>query len=185
MSVILTMEKSDEEQLFSAMKSGASACLTKDTDPEYLLDIIRVIVQGSQPIIEDLLMPELASRALAEFEDLATLSEQVENLLASLAPKENEILGSIAAGNGIEQVAAKLDINEETVRRNLRSILNKLVANDQARSLIEAAQRSLPSIIRGAAKMGGPSVEYVTKEEFNDFKDSLMERLKSFIGELA
>ena len=33
-SVILTMDKSDEEQLFAAMKSGASACLTKDTDPE-------------------------------------------------------------------------------------------------------------------------------------------------------
>ncbi len=185
MSVILTMDKGDEEELFSAMKSGVSACLTKDTDPEYLLDIIRVVSQGSQPIIEALLIPGLASRALIEFEDLATLSEQLENLLASLAPKENEILGSIAAGNGIDQVAAKLDINEETVRRNLRSILNKLVANDQARSLIEAAQRSLPSIIRGAAKMGGPSVEYVTKEEFNEFKDTLMERLKSFIGELA
>ena len=184
-SVILTIDKSDEEPLFSAMMSGASACLTKDTDPEYLLDIIRVVAQGSQPIIEALLIPGLASRALVEFEDLATLSEQLENLLASLAPKENEILGSIAAGNGIDQVAAKLDINEETVRRNLRSILNKLVANDQARSLIEAAQRSLPSIIRGAAKTGGPSAEYVTKEEFNEFKDSLMERLKSFIGELA
>jgi DNA-binding NarL/FixJ family response regulator len=184
-SVILIMDKSDEAQLFSAMKSGASACLTKDSDPEYLLDVIRVVAQGSQPIIEDLLIPGLASRALVEFEDLATLSEQLDNLLASLTPRESEILGSLAAGNGIEQVATKLDINEETVRRNLRLILNKLVANDQARALIEAAQRSLPSIISGAVKMGAPPTEYVTKEEFNEFKDSLMERLKAFIGELA
>ena len=184
-SVILTMDKSDEEQLFAAMKSGASACLTKDTDPEYLLDIIRVVAQGSQPMIEDLLIPGLASRSLIEFEDLATLSEQLDNLLASLAPKETEILNSIAAGNSIEQVAAKLDMNEDAIRRNLRLILSKLVANDQARALIEAAQRSLPSIIRGAVKIGGPSVEYVTKEEFNEFKDTLMERLKSFIGELT
>jgi len=183
--VILTIDKSDEEQLFLAMKSGASACLTKDIDPEYLLDIIRVVAQGSHPIIEALLTPGLASKALIEFEDLATLSEQLDNLLASLVPKETEILGSIAAGNGIEQIAASLDVNEETVRRNLRLILNKLVANDQARALIEAAQRSLPSIMRGAVKIGGPSVEYVTKGEFNEFKDSLMERLKSFIGELA
>ena len=184
-SVILTMDKSDEEQLFLAMKSGTSAYLTKDTDPEYLLDIIRVVAQGSHPIIEALLLPGLASRALIEFEDLVTLSEQLDNLLARLAPKETEILGSIAAGNGIEQVAANLNINEETIRRNLRLILNKLVANDQSRVLIEAAQRSLPSIMRGSVKMGGPSVEYVTKVEFNEFKDSLMERLKSFIGELA
>jgi DNA-binding NarL/FixJ family response regulator len=184
-SVILTIDKSDEEQLFSAMMSGASACLTKDTDPEYLLDIIRVIAQGSQPIIEALLIPGLASRALVEFEDLAALNEQLDNLLASLSPKETEILESIAAGNGIEQVASKLDINEETIRRNLRLILNKLVANDQARAIVEAAQRSLPSLIRGANKKGKPAGEYVTKEEFNAFKDSLTERLKAFIGELA
>jgi len=184
-SVILTMEKTEEEQLFAAMKSGASACLTKDSDPEYLLDIIRVVAQGSHPIIEALLIPGLASKALTEFENLATLSQQLDNLLASLTPREFEILRSIAAGKEIEQVAAELDINEENIRRNLRLILNKLVANDQSRALIEAAQRSLPSIIGGAARIGGTSAEYVTKEEFNEFKDNLMERLKSFIGELT
>jgi len=184
-SVILTIDKDDEEQLFSAMKSGASACLTKDTDPEYLLDMIRVITQGSQPMLEALLIPGLASRVLAEFEDLATLNERLDNLLASLTPKETEILNAIAAGNGMEQVTAKLDINEETARRNLRSILNKLVSNDQARAVIEVAQRSLPSIIPGATRLGGPSEEYVTKEEFNEFKDALIKRFSSFIGELS
>ena len=184
-SVILIMDTKDEEQLFAAMKSGASACLTKDTDPEYLLDIIRVVTQGSQPILEELLKPGLASRALTEFKDLATLSDQLDNLLPILTPKETEILGSIAAGNGVEEVAEELDINEETIRRNLRSILNKLIANDQARALIEAAQRSLPSIISGVVKTGRPAAEYVTKEEFNEFKETLMARLKSFIGELT
>ena len=184
-AVILITESNEEEQLFAALKSGASVCLTKDTDPEFLLDIIRVIAQGSYPIIEDLLMPGLASRVLIEFEDIATLNEQLDNLLANLAPKETEILSSIAAGNGIDQVATRLDIKEETIRRNLRLILNKLVANDQARDVIEAAQRSLPSILRSAGKAAGTSTEYVTKAEFNEFKDNLMERLKSFIGEIA
>ncbi len=181
-SVILTMEKTEEEQLFAAMKSGASACLTKDSDPEYLLDIIRVVAQGSHPIIEALLIPGLASKALVEFEDLATLSQQLDNLLASLTPREFEILRSIAAGKEIEQVAAELDINEENIRRNLRLILNKLVSNDQSRALIEAAQRSLPSIIGGAARIGGTSAEYVTREEFTRFKESLLQRLKIFTG---
>ena len=39
-SVILVMDGHDEEQLFSAMKCGASACLTKDTDPEYLVSLL-------------------------------------------------------------------------------------------------------------------------------------------------
>lgn len=184
-SVILTVDKNDEEQLFSAIKSGASACLTKDIDPEHLLNTIRVVAQGGQPIIEALLMPTLASRALTEFKDLANLSEQLDNLLANLSPKESEILSSIAAGNGFVQLAAKLNINEESIRRNLRMILNKLVANEQARAVIEATQRSLPPIIRGVVKTGVASVEYLTKEEFDEFKESLMSRLKSFIGELT
>jgi len=184
-SVILTLDKKDEDNLFAAIKSGASACLTKDTDPEYLLDIIRVVAQGSQPIMEDLLLPELASMVLAEFEDMAALNEQIDNLLANLTPKETQVLTNIAAGNTIEQVAAKLDVNEETIRRNLRLVLNKLISNEQARAVIEVTQRSLPSIIGGPVKKGGKAAEYVTKAEFNEFKDSLMERLKSFIGELT
>jgi DNA-binding NarL/FixJ family response regulator len=184
-AVILVLEKSDDEQLFAAMKSGASACLDKDTDPEFLLDTIRVIAQGSQPIMEALLTSGLAAKALTEFEDLSTLSEQVDNMLARLAPKEAEILGSIAAGNSLEQVTAKLNLNEETVRRNLRMILSKLVANDQARAVIEATQRSLPSIIRATGKLGASATEYVTKAEFNEFKESLMARFKSLTGGLT
>lgn len=184
-SVILTLDKKEEEKIFAAIKSGASACITKDTDPEYLLDIIRVVAQGSYPIMEELLLPGLASMVITEFEDMAALNEQLDNLLASLAPKETQILTAIAAGSTIEQVAVKLDVNEETIRRNLRLVLNKLVSNEQARAVIEAAQRSLPSIIGGPVKKGGKAAEYVTKAEFNEFKDTLMERLKSFIGELA
>ncbi|OGO42502.1 MAG: hypothetical protein A2137_04720 [Chloroflexi bacterium RBG_16_58_8] len=184
-AVILTMEKKEADKLFIAIKSGASACLTKDADPEYLLDIIRVASQGNLPIIEELLLPGLATMVLSEFEDLAALNQQLDNLLANLTPREQQVLSSIAAGNNIEQVAAKLDINQETVRRHLRMVLNKLVANDQARAVIEAAQRSLPSIIRGPVGKDGKAAEYVTKAEFNEFKDNLMERLKSFIGELT
>ena len=62
-SVILTMEESDTGSLFfSALKSGASACLTKSTDPEDLVNIIREVAQGRQPISEAILRPEIASQ---------------------------------------------------------------------------------------------------------------------------
>jgi len=184
-SMILIMDRDDEEQLFAAMKSGASACLNKDIDPQYLLDLIRMVAQGSQPIMEALLTPGLAARVLIEFEDLATLTEQLNNVLARLSAKEAEIVSAIAAGSGVEQVSAKLNITEETIRRHLNLILNKLVTNDQTRAVIEAAQRSLPSLISSKIVAGKPGVEYVTRVEFNEFKDSLMHRLKSFIGEMA
>jgi DNA-binding NarL/FixJ family response regulator len=184
-AVILTMDKKEDEIVFEAMKSGASACLTKDSEPEQLLDIIRVVSQGSIPIVEELMAPGVAAMALAEFENLNALNEHMDNLLARLTQKETQVLGGLAASSSLEQVAAKLGINEDAVRRHLRLILNKLVTNDQAQMVIEAAQRSLPAIIRPPLKKGGKPVEYVTRAEFNEFKDHLMERLKSFLGELT
>ena len=183
-AVILIMEKRDEEKVFEALKSGASTCLTKDTEPEELLDIIRVVSQGSLPILDELMTPGLAAMALEEFESLKGISERMDNLLARPSQKEAQVLEGFAAGNDIEQVAVKVGVSEDNVRRHLRQVLNKLVANDQAEAVIEAAQRTLPAIIRPLKKDGKP-VEYVTKAEFNEFKDQLMERLKSLLGGLS
>jgi DNA-binding NarL/FixJ family response regulator len=182
-SIILTMEKKEEEKLYQAVKSGASACLTKDTDPDSLLDIIRAAAQGSQPIIDELLLPGLAARALAEFSDVATVNRQVDNLLANLTIKESLVLKAIAAGSSLAEAATKLDMSEETIRRNLKMVQNKLVNNDQAHTVFEAAQRSLPILIRSKAGRDAASGQYVTRAEFNEFKESLMARFKSFISE--
>jgi DNA-binding NarL/FixJ family response regulator len=182
--VILIMDKKEPNNIFLAIKSGASACLTKDTDPEELLETIRVVAQGRFLVMDELMTMDLATLVLTEFEELSVLNEQFEHLLASLSAKEIQILNSITAGNKIEQIAAKLDINEESIRNSIRLILNKLVSNDQARTVIEATQRNLPSIIR-SGKREMLYGDYVTRTEFNEFKVHLMERFKSFIGELA
>lgn len=184
-AIILIMEKANNNLLFAAMKSGASACLTKNSDPEYLLDIIRVVSQGSHPILESLLIPEIAKMTIAEFEEMSQLSSQLDNLLATLAPQETEILNSIASGKTIEQIAAEHDLTEENIRRNLRMILNKLVANDQSRTLFEAAQRNIPALMQNITKTQKETGDYITRGEFNEFKELLMERLKSLIGELT
>jgi two-component system NarL family response regulator len=48
-AVIFILERKDEEKLFQAIPCGIGACLTKDTHPRYLLDIIRVVAQGACP----------------------------------------------------------------------------------------------------------------------------------------
>ena len=182
-SVILTLEKKDDEKLFQAVKCGAAACLTKDTDPDFLLNVIRVIAQGSLPIIDELLLPGLAAMALAEFKDVASVNQQVDNLLANLALKESQVLSSFAGGAGLKETAAKLDMTEDAIRRHLRMVQNKLVSNDQAHTVFEAAQRSLPILIRGKAARDTGSAQYVTRAEFNEFRESLMAHFKSFISD--
>jgi len=178
-AVMLVTDRDEEGLLLAAVKCGASAYLTKDSDPEYLLDLIRVIAQGSQPIIESLLVPAVASGTLKEFEALAPLGERLGNVLARLSPREVEVLGSIAAGKNVEQIATSLNCNEETIRKHLRSIMNKLVANDQTRAVIDVAQQGLPSMAPGVDSGAG----YVTRKEFDDFKEALIKRFSSLISD--
>jgi len=182
--VILIMDSFDEEQLFSAMKSGASACVTKDIDPDELVKLIRNIAQGAKPISEALLRPGIAPRVIDEFENFSLISKEVDNLLARLSPRESEILHSIAEGNSIEQLSSTLGISEEAIRHHLSLILTKLVSNEHNREVIEAAQKGLPSPI-SRARRGKRAEEYITKDEFDAFKENLKERFKSLTGELG
>ena len=56
-AVILVADTEDEELLFPAMMSGASACVTKNIDPDDLLVIIRDVAQGGHPISEVMFRP--------------------------------------------------------------------------------------------------------------------------------
>lgn len=181
-SVILVMDSDSEEQLFSAMRSGASACLTKDIDPDELVNTIRKVAQGAYPISEGLLRPGLASLVLDEFTAFSLMSEQVNNLLARLSRSEAEVLRHIADRNSIEQVSQTLGMSEQAIKQHCDFILSKLVANDHNREVIEAAQSNMVlTIIRqGLTTRQAGKLEYVTKDEFTTFKESVGERLKSF-----
>jgi DNA-binding NarL/FixJ family response regulator len=182
--VVLVMEKKEPDKVFEAMKSGASACLSKDSNPEQLLEMIKLVAQGSMPIIEEVFNPAVASLVLNEFADTTAFNEQFDNILANLTPREKQIINLIAGGNNLEQTAEKMNLDEDTVRHCVRIVLTKLIANEQTSHILEVAQRSLPFLFR-PGRMESISRDYVSRAEFNDFKDHLMERFKSFIGDLT
>jgi DNA-binding NarL/FixJ family response regulator len=178
-AIILVMDVENEELHFSALTSGASACVSKDIDPDQLLDIIREASQGKKPISAELLKPGLALRALDEFEACSVISQRVDNLLARLNPREAEILSHIGVGKSIQELASTAEISEETIRRHLDLIVSKLVANDRGRRLIESTQHGL--IAPGTA-LEQPKIEYITKDEFAEFKENLRKSLESLFG---
>ncbi len=182
-TVVLTMDKAEGKQILAAIRSGASACLARDADPEKLMDVIRTIARGGSPAAEELLQPGLASIVLNEFKGIATLNEQLDNLLADLSPKETQILTGIISGEDIGQIAAGLDTTEESVRNSLKVVIAKLMANDQARSVLEAAKKGLPAKSKNRAGKAKQRADYVTRAEFKDFQKTLMAGLKSVIGD--
>jgi DNA-binding NarL/FixJ family response regulator len=183
-ATILTIDKQDDVQILEIMKSGAATYLTKDIDPEHLLDIIRVVSQGSLPIMEEMMRPEMARLLIDEFQDIDVLNERMENLLSGLTTKETQVLSNIVAGNSIEQIISSLSTDEETIRGQLRLVLNKLVTNDQTQAIIMAVQ-GISAVLASTGKTKKLTDEYLTKEEFTKFKDSLSKRFKSIVGETA
>ncbi len=183
-SVILVMDNYSEEQLFETLKSGASACFNKDVDPDVVINTIREVAKGNQPISEAIRKPEIASRILDDFTAYSSLGEEAGKLLAHLTPREAEILHQIADGNTKEQIASTLGITDEALDKRLHSAQYKLVVNDQKLMVIEMAQSGLPAISR-VSFTGKPGTEYITKEEFAAFKESLKERFKFLSGDIS
>jgi DNA-binding NarL/FixJ family response regulator len=183
-NVVLIMEKKEPDEIFEAMKSGVSACLDKDSSPEQLLEVIKIVAQGSQPIIEEIFNPAVASLVLNEFADIVAFNEQFDNILANLTPREKHIIELMAGGNNLEQTAVKMDMDEDAVRHCIRIVLTKLIANEQATNIMEVAQRNLNFLLR-SGRGEGKSRDYISRAEFNEFKDQLMERFRSFTGDLT
>jgi DNA-binding NarL/FixJ family response regulator len=181
-AVILITAKNDSRTLFTSLASGISAIVAPDAAPEAMLQVIRDVARGQVPIVELLAAPALAVAALADFKDLATLNEHLGVTLTQLSRKETDVLNALAAGGGLSAVAAGQNLNEDAIRSYLRTVLQKLVANDRVRTVITEIQKGLPPLIPGILKGQAGPQEYLTRAEFNEFKESLMARLKSLVN---
>jgi two-component system, NarL family, nitrate/nitrite response regulator NarL len=129
-SMILMMDRDNCEQIIAALKGGASACLSKDIEPDELLDAVNRAVHGEYPIIKQILNPAVAKRILSEFENLPeNCMESSSKLPVHLLPLEELVLRDIASGKLLEDLLRDRKITEDTVRQCLYIIRGKLMAN--------------------------------------------------------
>jgi DNA-binding NarL/FixJ family response regulator len=133
----------DDEQLFNAIKVGASAYAVKSIHPDSLLEMIREVAAGVY-LINDTVMskPHVASRVLNQFRELTSHTEELGGqLFAPLTSREIEILDCIARGMSNKEIANQLSISGQTVKNHITSILSKLQVNDRTMAVIFAIQK--------------------------------------------
>jgi DNA-binding NarL/FixJ family response regulator len=123
--IVLTTYAGDA-QAQRAMKAGAQGYLLKNLLHKELLQIIREVHAGRKA-----LAVEVAAQ-VAEH-----TGEEV------LTPKEIEVLRLIASGNANKEIAARLSISEETVKSRVKSILDKLGANDRTHAVTIGLKRGI------------------------------------------
>ena len=144
--VVILTANPDDVQLFQALKAQAVAYLSKEITAEDLVDTIRRVARGEHPINESLTArPKLAEHVLQQFQELSWRSE-AEGFIAPLTPREMEILNYIAQGYLNKQIAAELDISEQTIKNHVTSILRKLNANARTEAVVVAIKQGLISL---------------------------------------
>jgi DNA-binding NarL/FixJ family response regulator len=134
--LILTTFEHDE-YIFGALRAGAGGFLLKDTDPDELLEAIRVVAAG-----EGLLGRGLTRRVIKEF---AAQPQRAEpgGELDVLSDREREVLMQIAVGLTNEEIAARLHLSPATAKTYVHRIMTKLRARDRVQLVIFAYDKGL------------------------------------------
>ena len=133
--VMLTISEADDD-LFEAVKSGASGYLLKSQSAEELLALLRGVEGG-----EAVFSPGLAARILQEFGRHASALAEEKRQTAGLSEREREVLTLVAQGLKYKEVAAKLFVTERTIKYHMGQILERLHLKNRAQ-VIEYVRRT-------------------------------------------
>ena len=129
----------EEDDLYQAIKAGATGYLLKEISIEEVADAVRAVVRG-----QTLISPSMASKLIAEF---ASLSKQANEQGTAPAPRltdrELEVLRLVAQGHINREIAAQLYIAENTVKNHVRNILEKLHLHSRMEAVLFAVREKL------------------------------------------
>lgn len=126
--VVLTMYAGDE-QLFAALEAGASAFVAKDTPADEVVAAARHAV---------------ASPTAFTAVDLANaMRRRMTPSGPQLSPREKEVLGLLADGLAVAQIARQLYISESTAKTHISKLYEKLGAGNRAQALMTAMRLGL------------------------------------------
>ena len=138
--VILTISD-EEEDLFEAIRAGASGYLLKDIPLDEVADAVRAVYGG-----QSLINPSMAGKLLTEFATLARRDDEErpqEVPAPRLTEREMQVLKLVARGMNNRDIAKELFISENTVKNHVRNILEKLQIHSRMEAVMVAVREKL------------------------------------------
>ena len=130
--IILTVHEATEYAM-RALRAGAAGYLPKSAASNELEEAIRTVAQGGTYVSQ-----EISKKSLVDF----AKGQTQQDLLASLTPRQREVLKLIAEGHSTKNIAGKLNISVKTVESHRAKLTERLGIRDVA------------SLVRFAIKMG-------------------------------
>ncbi len=137
MEIMVISVLGDDQSVVTAIASGASGFLLKDSRPLDIVQSVKQLVAGKSPI----------STSVARFIIQIVQGTEKDNQSDELLTKrEMDILWGIAKGFTYKDVAEKLGISSNTVPTHIKNIYRKLEVNSRGEAVFEAIQRGLINI---------------------------------------
>jgi DNA-binding NarL/FixJ family response regulator len=115
----------DNDQVFEALKAGASGYILKNTSPEKIVDAIIELNEGGSPM-----SPKIARKVLSSF--TTNITNPVNELISK---REQEVLELLSKGFLYKEIADKLNITLSTVKRHLNHIYTKLQVQNKTEAV--------------------------------------------------
>jgi DNA-binding NarL/FixJ family response regulator len=125
----------EDEKIFEALTAGANGYILKKTAPGKLLDSLRELHEGGAPMSS-----QIARKVVNAFQNRGGASDPFETSsqgksISILSNRENEILELLAKGMLYKEIAARLFISQETVRKHVYHIYEKLHVNNRVEAI--------------------------------------------------
>ena len=135
--VLMLTTFDDDDHVYAALEAGASGYLLKDAPADQLVAAIHVIARG-----ESILSPAITTRLVR---DVARRRRDPvsERAVATLSPRETEVLLHMAEGRSNQEIAAILVLSEATVKTHVARILAKLGSRDRVQAVVTAYRSGL------------------------------------------
>ena len=131
-----------DEYAFAGLRAGASGFLLKDTRPTELAEAIRTVASG-----EAVVSPRITRRMLEMFAgnlpNALSAPDSEDPRLASLTPREREILTLMAQGMSNQEIADDLVVSATTVKTHVGNVLAKLDVRDRVQAVVVAYETGL------------------------------------------
>ena len=138
--VLMLTVSEDEADLTAALRAGAQGYVLKSIDGDMLAQAIRGTMRGESVVSPEMtgkLVQALRVAAPGEARGEAPRGGRLpDDLLASLSPRERQILEHIARGASNKTIARALDIAETTVKVHVQHILRKLGLSSRVQAAV-------------------------------------------------
>lgn len=126
--VLMLTVYENTENIYAALKAGASGYLLKRTSSAKLLEAIQEVVDGGAPMSS-----AIARKVVQSFQEMKAVDEKME----SLSAREQEVLDMLAKGYLYKEISDKLQIGLGTVRTYVRRIYEKLHVQSRTQAVIK------------------------------------------------